>query len=64
MGQLDPWTLQVEPALERRQLQNMTIIVVIYTFSIEISTGSDINQDLHDGVEISLGTPVGGLKKW
>ncbi len=32
------------------------------SFSIEISTGSEINADLHDGVEISLGTPVGGLK--
>ncbi len=32
------------------------------TFSIEISTGSEINEDLHDGVGISLGTPVGGLK--
>ncbi len=29
---------------------------------IEVSTGSEINEDLHDGVEISLGTPVGGLK--
>ena len=26
-----------------------------------ISTGSEINEDLHDGVEISLGIPVGGL---
>ncbi len=26
MCELDPWTLQVEPALERRQLQNMTIV--------------------------------------
>ncbi len=33
------------------------------TFSIEISTGSEINKDLHDGVGISLGTPGGGLKK-
>ncbi len=32
------------------------------TFSIEISTGCEINQDLHDGVGISLGTPGGGLK--
>ncbi len=30
--------------------------------SIEISTGSKVNGDLHDGVGISLGTPVGGLK--
>ncbi len=30
-------------------------------YQIEISTGSEINEDLHDGVEISLGTPVGGL---
>ena len=30
--------------------------------SIEISTGSEINEDLHDSVGISLGTPVGGLK--
>ncbi len=30
-------------------------------FSIEISTGSEINEDLHDGVEISLGIPVDGL---
>ncbi len=35
-----------------------------YTFSIEISTGSEINEDLHDGVEISLGTPIGGLKEF
>ncbi len=34
-----------------------------YTFSIEISTGSEINEDLHDGVGISLGTPGGGLKE-
>ncbi len=27
----------------------------------EISTGSEINEDLHDGVGISLGTPGGGL---
>ena len=32
-----------------------------YTFSIELSTGSKINEDLHDGVGISLGTPVGDL---
>ena len=32
------------------------------TFSIEISTGFEINEDLHDGVGISLGTPGGGLK--
>ncbi len=31
-------------------------------FSIEILTGSEINEDLHDGVEISLGTLDGGLK--
>ena len=31
------------------------------TFSIEISTGSEINEDLCDGVEISLGTPGGDL---
>ncbi len=36
--------------------------MVTYTFSIEISAGSEINEDLHDGVGISLGTPVGGLK--
>ena len=30
-------------------------------FSIEMSTGSEINEDLYDGVGISLGTPVGGL---
>ena len=30
--------------------------------SIKISTGSEINEDLHDGVDISLETPVGGLK--
>ena len=34
------------------------------TFSIEISTGSEINEDLHDGVGISLGTPGGGLKSF
>ncbi len=34
---------------------------VIYTFSIEISTGSEINENLHDGVAISLGTPIGAL---
>ena len=28
----------------------------------EISTGSEINEDLHDGTDISFGTPVGGLK--
>ncbi len=28
---------------------------------IEIPTGSEINEDLHDCVGISLGTPVGGL---
>ncbi len=33
----------------------------MYTFNIEISTGPEINEDLHDGVGISLGTPVGGL---
>ena len=27
-----------------------------------ISTGSEINEDLHDGIGISVGTPVGGLK--
>ena len=36
--------------------------ISLYTFSIEISTDSEINDDLHDGVGISLGTPVGGLK--
>ncbi len=30
-------------------------------FSIEISTGSEIKEDLHDGVEISLGTPIDDL---
>ena len=35
---------------------------MIYTFSIEISTGSEINEDLHDGGGKSLGNPVGGLK--
>ncbi len=35
---------------------------VMYTFSIEISTGSEINGDLHDRVGISFGTPGGGLK--
>ena len=29
--------------------------------SIEISTGSEINEDFHVGVGISLRTPVGGL---
>ncbi len=33
------------------------------TFSTEMSTGSEINEDLHDGVEISLGTPVVALNK-
>ncbi len=33
------------------------------TFSIEISTGSEINEDLHISVEIQLGTPGGGLNK-
>ena len=33
----------------------------MYTLSIDISTGSEINEDLHEGVGISLGTPVGGL---
>ncbi len=32
------------------------------TFSIEISTGSEINEDLHDGNGISLGTPLVALK--
>ena len=27
-----------------------------------MSTGSEINDDLYDGVGILLGTPVGGLK--
>ncbi len=27
----------------------------------EIPTGSEINEELHDGVGISLGTSVGGL---
>ncbi len=35
--------------------------MVIYTFSIEISTGSEINEVLYDGVGMSLGTLVGGL---
>ncbi len=35
---------------------------VIYSFRIEITTGSEINEDFHDGVEISLGTHGGGLK--
>ncbi len=29
-------------------------------YQIEISNGSEINEDLHDGVGISLGTPVAG----
>ena len=33
-----------------------------FSETIEISTGSEINEDLYDGVWISLGTPVGGLK--
>ena len=33
-----------------------------YTFTIEILIGSEINEDLHDGVGISLGTPGDGLK--
>ncbi len=37
-------------------------VYILNTFSIEISTGSEINEDLHDGVEISLETPSGGLK--
>ncbi len=41
---------------------NFSELNLIYTLSIEMSTGSEINDDLHDGVEISLGTPVGGLK--
>ena len=32
--------------------------------SIEISTVSEINEDLHDAVGISLGTPVGGLNMY
>ena len=28
---------------------------------MEILTGSEITEDLHDGVGISLGPPVGGL---
>ena len=35
--------------------------ISLFTFSIEISTDSEINEDLRDG-GISLGTPVGGLK--
>ncbi len=35
--------------------------VIYYTFGIGLSTGSEINEDFHDSVEISLGTPVGGL---
>ncbi len=33
----------------------------IYNLSIEISTGSEM-RILNDGVEVSLGTPVGGMK--
>ena len=33
----------------------------IFSYNIDISTGSEINEDLHDGVGISLGTPVDGL---
>ena len=36
-------------------------LLSIYTFSIEISTRSEIKQDLHDDVEVLLGTPIGGL---
>ncbi len=45
-------------------LKNQLIFSLLlwYTFSIEISTGSEVNEDLHGGVEISLGTPGGGLK--
>ena len=39
-----------------------SILWGVYTFSIEMLTGSEINEDFHDGVGISLGTPVGGLK--
>ena len=35
--------------------------LIIYSFSIEISTGPIIKEDLHDGVGISLGAPVGGF---
>ncbi len=38
------------------------VIVFPYNFRIEILTGSEINEDLYDGVGISLGTRVGGLK--
>ncbi len=34
----------------------------IYTFSMEISTGSMINKGLHHVVRILLGTPIGGLQ--
>ena len=36
----------------------------LYTFSDEISTGSEINEDLDNSVGISLGTPVGGLNSF
>ncbi len=34
-----------------------------WSLIIEILTGSEINEDLHGGVEISLGTPIGSLNK-
>ncbi len=37
------------------------MVALIISFGIEISTGSEIIEDFHDGVEISFGTPVGGL---
>ncbi len=47
------------------QSQNLALALQLhgtYTFSIEISTGSEINEDLHDGIGVLLGTLVGGLK--
>ena len=52
-GHFSSWNLIIK--LKLMQLPTL------YTFDIGISTGSEIDEDFHDGVEISLGTPVGGL---